>query len=160
MVRFVSALLAMTTLSRLLAGLCLSIAAGTAFAQTPTGPNTGLPVTDLTIGMYKVHAEVAATPQSRETGLMFRKSMPDTAGMLFVFDEIAGHCFWMKNTDLPLSIAFITEDGTISYIAEMKPQTEDNHCPTRAGRYALEMNKGWFSRKGIKPGMKVGGLPR
>ena len=160
MVRYIFYPHAMTTLSRLLAGLCLSVAAGAAFAQTPTGPNVGLPVADLTIGMYKVKAEVAATAQTRETGLMFRKSMPDTAGMLFKFDEIAGHCFWMKNTDLPLSIAFITDDGTISDIAEMKPQTEDNHCPTRAGNYALEMNKGWFARKGIKPGMKVGGLPR
>ena len=138
----------MTTLSRLFAALWLAVAATGALAQTPaapTAPNTGLPVVDLTIGMYKVKAEVAATPQTRETGLMFRKTMPDTAGMLFVFDESAGHCFWMKNTDLPLSIAFITDDGTISDIAEMKPQTEDNHCPTRAGSYALEMNKGWFA---------------
>jgi len=150
----------MTILSRFFAALSLAAAATGAFAQTPTAPNTGLPVANLTIGMYKVKAEVAATPQSRETGLMFRKSMPDTAGMLFVFDEIAGHCFWMKNTDLPLSIAFIAPDGTITDIAEMKPQTEDNHCPTKAGSYALEMNKGWFARKGVKPGMKVGGLPR
>ena len=150
----------MTTLPRIFAALSLAVAATGALAQTPTAPNAGLPVADLTIGMYKVKAEVAATPQTRETGLMFRKTMPDTAGMLFVFDESAGHCFWMKNTDLPLSIAFITDDGTISDIAEMKPQTEDNHCPTRAGNYALEMNKGWFARKGIKPGMKVGGLPR
>jgi len=150
----------MTTLSRLLAALSVAVAATGAFAQTPTGPQTGLPVADLTIGMYKVKAEVAATQQSREIGLMFRKTMPDTTGMLFVFDESAGHCFWMKNTDLPLSIAFITDDGTISDIAEMKPQTEDNHCPTKAGVYALEMNKGWFARKGIKPGTKVGGLPR
>ena len=150
----------MTTLSRLIAALAVAVAATGAFAQTPTGPNTGLPVANLTLGMYKVKAEVAATPQTRETGLMFRKSMPDTAGMLFVFDESAGHCFWMKTTDLPLSIAFITDDGTISDIAEMKPQTENNHCPTKAGSYALEMNKGWFARKGIKPGMKVGGLPR
>ena len=150
----------MTTLSRLLAALSVAVAATGAFAQTPTGPQTGLPVADLTIGMYKVKAEVAATPQSRETGLMFRKTMPDTAGMLFVFDESAGHCFWMKNTDLPLSIAFITDDGTISDIAEMKPQTEDNHCQTKAGVYALEMNKGWFKQKNIKPGTKIEGLPQ
>ncbi|CBJ42209.1 putative lipoprotein [Ralstonia solanacearum CFBP2957] len=150
----------MTTLSRLLAGLSLAVAATGALAQTPTGPNTGLPIVDLTIGMYKVHTEVAATQQARETGLMFRPSMPDTAGMLFVFDESARHCFWMKNTDLPLSIAFIDDNGVITDIAEMKPQTEDNHCPTRPGLYALEMNKGWFTRKGIKVGTKVGSLPR
>jgi len=152
----------MTTLSRLLAALSLAAAATGALAQpstAPTAPNAGLPVSNLTIGMYKVHAEVAATEQTRETGLMFRKTMPDTAGMLFVFDENARHCFWMKNTDLALSIAFIDETGTITDIAEMAPQTEDNHCPTKLGVYALEMNKGWFTRKGIKPGMKVGGLP-
>ncbi|AKZ25843.1 DUF192 domain-containing protein [Ralstonia pseudosolanacearum] len=150
----------MTILSRLLAGLSLAVAATGALAQTSTGPNTGLPTVDLTIGMYKVHTEVAATQPARETGLMFRKSMPDTAGMLFVFDESARHCFWMKNTDLPLSIAFIDDNGVITDIAEMKPQTEDNHCPTRPGLYALEMNKGWFTRKGIKVGTKVGSLPR
>ena len=85
----------MTTLSRLFAALSLAVAATGALAQTPTAPNAGLPVVDLTMGMYKVKAEVASTPQTRETGLMFRKSMPDTAGMLFVFDESAGHCFWM-----------------------------------------------------------------
>lgn len=119
-----------------------------------------MPVIPLTAGMYAIQAEVAATPEQRERGLMYRKSMPANAGMLFLFDEKAGHCFWMKNTNLPLSIAFLADDGSIVNIEDMAPQTEDNHCPRAAVRYALEMNKGWFAQKGIKPGAKIGGLPQ
>jgi len=119
-----------------------------------------LPVVSLTAGMYVIKAEVAATPAAQERGLMYRKSMPANAGMLFVFEEKAGHCFWMRNTDLPLSIAFIADDGTIVNIADMAPQTDDNHCPKAAIRYALEMNKGWFAQKGLKAGAKIGGLPQ
>ena len=119
-----------------------------------------LPVISLTAGMYAIQAEVAASPEARERGLMYRKTMPANAGMLFVFDEKAGHCFWMKNTNLPLSIAFLADDGSIVNIEDMAPQTEDNHCPRAAVRYALEMNKGWFAQKGIKPGAKIGGLPQ
>nr|WP_315597363.1 DUF192 domain-containing protein [uncultured Cupriavidus sp.] len=121
---------------------------------------SALPVVPLTAGMYAIQAEVAASPEQRERGLMYRKSMPANAGMLFIFDEKAGHCFWMKNTDLPLSIAFLADDGSIVNIEDMAPQTEDNHCPRAAVRYALEMNKGWFAQKGIKPGARIGGLPR
>ncbi|MGN8554261.1 UNVERIFIED_CONTAM: DUF192 domain-containing protein [Microbacterium sp. SLM126] len=110
--------------------------------------------------MFAIQAEVAGTPEARERGLMYRKSMPANAGMLFVFEEKAGHCFWMRNTNLPLSIAFLADDGSIVNIEDMKPQTEDNHCPRAAVRYALEMNKGWFAQKGIKPGAKIGGLPQ
>lgn len=119
-----------------------------------------MPVIPLTAGMYAIQAEVAATPEQRERGLMYRESMPANAGMLFLFDEKAGHCFWMKNTNLPLSIAFLADDGSIVNIEDMAPQTEDNHCPRAAVRYALEMNKGWFAQKGIKPGAKIGGLPQ
>lgn len=121
---------------------------------------SALPVIPLTAGMYAIQAEVAASSDARERGLMFRKTMPANAGMLFVFEEKAGHCFWMKNTDLPLSIAFLADDGSIVNIEDMAPQTEDNHCPRAAVRYALEMNKGWFAQKGIKPGAKIGGLPQ
>lgn len=119
-----------------------------------------MPVIPLTAGMYAIQAEVAATPEQRERGLMYRKSMPANAGMLFVFEQRAGHCFWMKNTNLPLSIAFLADDGTIVNIEDMAPQTEDNHCPRAAVRYALEMNQGWFKSKGIGPGAKISGLPR
>ena len=88
---------------------------------------SALPVIPLTAGMYAIQAEVAGTPEARERGLMYRKSMPANAGMLFVFEEKAGHCFWMRNTNLPLSIAFLADDGSIVNIEDMKPQTEDNH---------------------------------
>lgn len=117
------------------------------------------PRASLTIGMYVVDAAIAANPADREQGLMFRKSLAPNEGMLFVFDENAVHCFWMKNTPLPLSIAFIRADGTITDLDEMQAQTQNNHCPTHNGIYALEMSKGWFASKGIKPGMRVLGLP-
>ncbi|MGO4763366.1 DUF192 domain-containing protein [Cupriavidus sp. 2KB_3] len=139
--------------------LAAAAAALTSFASLAQG-QSALPVIPLTAGMYAIQAEVAASPEARERGLMYRKTMPANAGMLFVFDEKAGHCFWMKNTNLPLSIAFLADDGSIVNIEDMAPQSEDNHCPRAAVRYALEMNKGWFAQKGIKPGAKIGGLPQ
>ncbi|WP_454722873.1 MULTISPECIES: DUF192 domain-containing protein [Cupriavidus] len=141
----------------LLAGGCAVAFLTSALAQAPAA---GLPVRQLTAGMYAIKAEIAATPESRELGLMYRKNMPANEGMLFVFEDKAGHCFWMKNTDLPLSIAFLADDGAIVNIEDMAPQTEDNHCPRAAVRYALEMNKGWFAQKGLKAGAKIGGLPQ
>ena len=138
---------------RLLALLLLfSVPAG---AQQPE-----LPAIDLTVGMHRIRAEVAADMGSRMQGLMFRKSMAAGAGMVFVFDEVSTHCMWMKNTYLPLSVAFIDESGAIVNIADMKPQTEDSHCAAKPARYALEMNQGWFAQRGIKAGAKIGGLPR
>jgi uncharacterized protein len=118
------------------------------------------PKLKLTIGMYLVNASVAANQADREQGLMYRDSLGPNEGMLFAFDENAGHCFWMKNTEIPLSIAFIREDGIITDLDEMKAETTNNHCPTHNGRYALEMSQGWFAAKGIKPGMQVMGLPQ
>jgi uncharacterized membrane protein (UPF0127 family) len=117
------------------------------------------PRVKLTLGMYLIDAAVAANNKDREQGLMYRSTLAPNEGMLFVFDENAGHCFWMKNTLIPLSIAFIRQDGLITDIDEMQAETENNHCPTHNGVYALEMSKGWFSTKGIKPGMSIGGLP-
>jgi uncharacterized membrane protein (UPF0127 family) len=118
------------------------------------------PSVQLSAGMYLIKAEVAANEADREQGLMYRTTMPANAGMLFVFEQSAGHCFWMKNTNLPLSIAFLADDGTIVNIEDMAPQTEDNHCPRAAVRYALEMNQGWFRSKNLGPGAKISGLPR
>jgi len=125
-----------------------------------TSKASTLPVIALQIGHETIQTEVASTPASQQLGLMFRKSMPNDAGMLFVFDQKAGHCFWMRNTELPLAIAFIDDDGKIVNIDEMKPQTDDNHCPSRAVRYALEMNTGWFSQHQIAAGQMVAGLPK
>ena len=126
---------------------------GPAQAQQPQ-----LPAIDLTAGMHRIHAEVANDMGSRMQGLMYRKTMARNAGMVFVFDENAAHCMWMKNTLLPLSVAFIDPEGAIINIADMQPQTEQSHCAARPARYALEMNKGWFAQRGIKAGMKLGGL--
>ena len=116
-----------------------------------------LPAMTLTAGMHRISAEVARTPEQRATGLMHRKSMPAHAGMLFVFEQPEPLCFWMKNTLIPLSIAFLLDDGTILNIEEMRPQTLDSHCSQRPVRFALEMNSGWFSRRGLKPGDRIGG---
>jgi uncharacterized membrane protein (UPF0127 family) len=122
--------------------------------------NTGLPTIELKTGIYRIQAELADTPKTREIGLMNRTSMPTNSGMLFIFEQKAGHCFWMNNTKIPLSIAFIADDGKIVNIEEMQAETTNNHCPTAAIRYALEMNKQWFSDRVIVPGSVITGLPR
>lgn len=118
-----------------------------------------LPPTTLTIGQHHIKAEVAATQASREHGLMGRKMLPPNHGMLFVFDHAAAQCFWMKNTPLALSIAFITTHGMVLSIAKMQPYTKTVHCPPGPILYALEMQQGWFGHANIKPGDMVGGLP-
>ena len=151
----------------------IAVAAGAAFltlatstlamAQVPksdTPPPTfkqfgQFPEIELSAGLNVIHAEVAANDADREQGLMYRKSLQANSGMLFVFDDSAGHCFWMENTAIPLSIAFIAEDGTVTDVAEMAAETTNNHCPTRAIRYALEMDKGWFAQHGVTPGMQI-----
>jgi uncharacterized protein len=134
--------------------LALSIAAN-AYAQLAP-----LPATQLSAGMYLIRAEVADSMEARMQGLMYRKTMAQNAGMVFVFDENATHCMWMKNTLIPLSVAFIDQAGEIINIADMQPQSEQSHCASRPARYALEMNKGWFAQRGIKPGTRLGGLER
>lgn len=118
-----------------------------------------LPTTRLTAGFHLINAEVASTPEQRAIGLMHRPTMPANDGMLFVFERAGQQCFWMKNTLLPLSIAFLDDDGTVVNIEEMKPQTLDSHCSARPVRFALEMNQGWFGKRAIKPGAKITGAP-
>ena len=129
--------------------------------QMPAGAKQpgDFPRAKLTAGMYVIDAAVAANDADREQGLMYRSQLAPNEGMLFVFGENAVHCFWMKNTLIPLSIAFIRADGTITDIDEMQAETTNNHCPKNNGVYALEMSKGWFAAKGIKPGTKLQGLP-
>ena len=90
---------------------------------------------------------------------MFRKEMPQAEGMLFVFEQPATQCFWMKNTLLPLTAAFVADDGRIVNLVDMKPQTVDSHCSEEPVRYVLEMNQGWFAKKNIKKGAKLAGAP-
>ena len=132
--------------------LALAFAGGVAGAQS-------LPVVQLQAGMHLIRAEVASDFASRGQGLMYRSAMPSNAGMLFIFDEATTHCMWMKNTLIPLSVAFLDERGTIINVEDMAPQTEDSHCAGRPARYALEMNRGWFAARGVKPGSRIGGIP-
>lgn len=118
-----------------------------------------LPRVKLSAGMHLIDAQVAATIEQRSTGLMFRRDMPQSEGMLFVFEQATVQCFWMKNTLLPLTAAFVANDGTIVNLADMKPKTTDSHCSKEPVRYVLEMNQGWFGKKGIKAGFKLGGQP-
>ncbi len=118
------------------------------------------PSITLNAGLYLIKAEVASTEAQREQGLMFRDKMGANEGMVFAFGQPAGVCMWMKNTLIPLSVAFMDETGKIINIEEMKEQTLDSHCATKAATYALEMNKGWFKQKNIKPGTVIEGLPR
>lgn len=117
-----------------------------------------LPLTALSAGMHRITVEVARTPGERAIGLMHRSSMPTHHGMLFVFEEPGVHCFWMRNTLLPLSIAFLADDGQVVNIADMQPHSETSHCPKQPVRYALEMNQGWFAKRGLKAGSRIGGV--
>lgn len=135
------------------------LAALTTSAWSLEEPQRKLPRVALTAGMHLIQAQVAATPEQRATGLMYRTDMPANEGMLFVFEEPAGQCFWMKNTLLPLTAAFVADDGTIVNLADMKPQTTDSHCSEKPVRYVLEMNQGWFAKRGLKAGSRLGGAP-
>ncbi|XVJ69522.1 MAG: DUF192 domain-containing protein [Rhizobacter sp.] len=118
-----------------------------------------LSTVSLSAGMHMIQAMVAQTPDERGTGLMFRKEMGNNEGMLFVFEQASIQCFWMKNTLLPLSAAFLRDDGSIVNIEDMKPQTTQSHCSKEPVRFVLEMHQGWFAKKGLKPGSKLAGKP-
>ena len=143
------------SLLRLLGGMAVGFTAFAANAQTEPQPH--LPTVPITAGMHVLKAEVARTDEQRQMGLMLRNEMAQHEGMLFVFEEQAIHCFWMKNTLLPLSIAFIADDGSIVNIVDMPPQSLASHCPAKPVRYALEMNQGWFVKHGIKAGFRLSG---
>jgi uncharacterized membrane protein (UPF0127 family) len=140
---------------------CLLIAAlGLVASLAVAQPQPKLPTVSLSAGIHVIQAEVANTDAARAQGLMFRKSLAANHGMLFVFPEAGPQCMWMRNTYVPLSVAFIDERGVIVNIADMQPRSDDSHCATRPARYALEMNQGWFAAKGIKPGAKLSGIEK
>jgi uncharacterized membrane protein (UPF0127 family) len=139
----------------ILAASFLLILTENAAAQGPS-----LPIIELKAGMYRIEAELADTPAARQTGLMYRTFMPTNTGMLFVFPEKAIHCFWMRNTKLPLTIAFIDDDGKIVNLSDMEPETQNNHCPRGPVRFALEMNQKWFTQRALGPGTVITGLPK
>ena len=138
--------------------LLAAVAAVSTLAAAQDGPQK-LPAITLNAGIHNIRAEVAQTAEERATGLMFRQTMPAQDGMLFVFEQPATQCFWMKNTLLPLSVAFVADDGTIVNLDDMKPQTLDSHCSTKPVRFVLEMNQGWFAKRGLKAGAKLQGAP-
>ena len=142
-------------LAWLITGLAL-LANGLVHAQKP---QTSLPRAALSVGMYRIDAQIATTSEQHATGLMFRTEMPQQEGMLFVFQQPTQQCFWMKNTLIPLSVAFVADDGTIVKLDEMKAQTLNAHCSEKPVRYVLEMNTGWFAKKGLKAGNKLQGQP-
>jgi uncharacterized membrane protein (UPF0127 family) len=142
----------LTGIVRSAAALALLAATGVARAQ--------LPVVELGVGMHLIHAELAADDPSRMRGLMFRESLAPNQGMLFVFDETTTHCMWMKNTLIPLSVAFLDDSARVINVAEMAPQTENAHCASRPARYALEMERGWFAQRGVGPGAQIRGVVR
>lgn len=114
----------------------------------------------LKIKGHAIRVEVANTTDTRRTGLMFRDSLPESQGMLFVYEAEDRHAMWMKNTLLPLSVAFIDRSGRILNIEDMQPQTEDTHMAAAPAAYSLETNQGWFKKRGIKRGDRVEGLER
>ena len=128
-------------------------------AIAQTGPQPKLPTLEIGAGMHRIQAELARAPVEQMTGMMFRTRMGTHEGMLFANPEPETRCFWMRNTLIPLAIAFIDDDGTIVNIAEMQPRSEQTHCSAKPVRYALEMNQGWFDKRGIKPGYKLRGAP-
>ena len=142
-------LLAATTL--------LALSAAAAGAQEQAQIN--LPRVKLQAGMHQIDAQLALTPDQRQIGLMYRAEMPQHEGMLFVFEQASPQCFWMKNTLLPLTAAFVADDGTIVNLVDMKPQTTDSHCSAKPVRFVLEMNQGWFAKKAIKAGFRLSGKP-
>ena len=131
----------------------LALAAAPALAQE-------LPTVQLRAGMHLIRAEVAADYETRGRGLMHRKSLAQNAGMVFRFDQPSIQCMWMKNTLIPLSVAFLDERGTIINIADMQPHSEQSHCSAQPALYALEMTRGWFAERGIKAGSRLAGLDK
>jgi uncharacterized membrane protein (UPF0127 family) len=131
-------------------GALLSLAAGHAPAQ---GAGIFLKVLD-----QRLDVEIAATQADRVRGLSQRCTLPENHGMLFVFHDPALHVIWMRNTFIPLSVAFLDERGVIINIEDMEPNTLDRHTAARPAKYALEVNRGWFDRHGVRSGMRIAGI--
>ena len=139
--------------------IALFILALAGSVQAQEIPQLDLPRIRLSAGIHLIDVQLALTPEQRTKGLMFRREMPQIEGMLFVFEQPSRQCFWMMNTLLPLTAAFVADDGTITNLADMKPQTTNTHCSVKPVRFVLEMNQGWFAKRGIKAGFKLAGKP-
>ena len=148
-----------TLLAPLSGLLWLALAGAGATAQPADGVPQRLQAITLQAGMHNIRAELALTPEQRQMGLMFRRDLASHEGMLFVFEDATPQCFWMRNTPAPLTIAFVADDGSIVNLADMRPFDEASHCSTKPVRFVLEMNQGWFAKRGIKAGFKLAGAP-
>ena len=141
--------------------ICLFAALATSCASLGSAQEAQppLPIVPLQTGLYVIQAEVAQSFNHQAMGLMFREKMADNTGMIFLWEESSKRCMWMRNTLLPLSVAFLDAHGKILNIEDMQPKTEDSHCSKGDAKYALEMNQGWFKKKRIAPGAKITGIP-
>ena len=140
--------------SRVLAALAFCL------ASLPLLADVAFKTSQVKVAGHPLKVELAIEEPQRVQGLMFRKSLGKDDGMVFLFDEPGYHSMWMKNTLIPLSVAFLDKDGVILNILDMEPQTLDSHMAAGPAVYAVETNKGWFAAKKVKPGDKVTGLPR
>ena len=120
-------------------------------------PQTQLPRATLNAGMHLMQVQLAQNFEQRQMGLMWRKEMPQNEGMLFIFEQASVQCFWMRNTLIPLTAAFVADDGTIVNLTDMKPMSDESHCSTKPVRLVLEMNQGWFAKRNIQAGYKLTG---
>jgi uncharacterized membrane protein (UPF0127 family) len=143
-----------------LARLFLAALAATLAFAAGAGTDTRLRTSEIKVAGHALKVEVAASEPDRMRGLMYREKLAKNDGMLFVFDELAYHSMWMKNTRIPLSVAFVADDGTILNILDMQPETLDSHMAAGPARYAIETNKGWFAERKVKAGDRVAGLPK
>jgi uncharacterized membrane protein (UPF0127 family) len=141
----------------LVLGLCMSLAPR--LGQAEGVAQRDLPRTTLNAGMYLIQVQIASTPEQRAIGLMYRTDMRDNEGMLFVFERSQMQCFWMKNTYIPLTAAFVADDGTIVNTVDMQPRTTNSHCSNRPVRYVLEVRQGWLAEHGYGPGKRLTGGP-
>ena len=140
-------------------GLALALFGGPpASAQgDPAATPTALPRIELQAGIHVIRAEVAQDFASRARGLMFRDALAPNHGMIFIFEQAARQCFWMRNTRIPLSAAFLDDSGRIVNIADMQPMSDDSHCSAAPVRFVLEMEQGWFARRGLREGSRLTG---
>ena len=138
----------------------LVLAAALFLAALPSLAEVTFRTASVKVASHPLKVEVAADEAQRMQGLMFRKQLGREEGMLFIFEEPAYHSMWMKNTLIPLSVAFVDKDGVILNILDMEPQTLDSHMAAGPAVYAIETNKGWFAAKKVKAGDKVSGLPK
>jgi uncharacterized membrane protein (UPF0127 family) len=141
------------------AAVGLALMAGPALVRADAGPGH-MPRVELGVGVHLIHAELAANDADRMLGLMFRKELGPNDGMLFDFEEAAQHCMWMRNTLIPLSVAFLDASGAVINVEEMRAQTDDSHCAMRPARYALEMGANWFGQHGVRPGTVIAGVAK